>query len=305
MYEKYKDISNLTVVMDKEFATFFKIFMPKAEVLYGYQLLKGELDHMKFDLIVGNPPYSELTIGRKKRKSIWFKFVKKSIELLKEDGYINMTTPASLFSIARFGEDRNNLSFLTSRGFEFTSIMSDVTDQFNVGIKICNWEIHRKNDGKCVVDDVLMDLDYTKPLPFKMSPMNINILHACFTSLESWEFTSGDKSKLTDHTVKIPGGRFPKYKNLSVGLSSDSPHTGKAKTTLVISNPDEVANYESIFSSKLFHYIIDIRGGNDQLSPAGIMRALPRVDTTRSWTDEDLYEEFNLSPEQIAMIEEN
>jgi hypothetical protein len=34
------------------------------------------------------------------------------------------------------------------------------------------------------------------------------------------------------------------------------------------------------------------------------MRALPRVDTTRSWTDEDLYEEFNLSPEQIAMIEE-
>jgi hypothetical protein len=254
---------------------------------------------MKFDLIVGNPPFAE-TIGNSKQ-SFWFKFVMKSIELLKEDGYINMITPTSLFSIGHFGKHGNKITNLVSQGFEFTSIMSDVTDQFNVKIPICQFEMCRKNDGKCVVDDVLMDIDYTKPLPFKISPMNISILQACYSATNRWAFT-WDKSKPTDYTVKLMGGRFKKYEELTIGLSSDSAHKGD---TLIIHKPSEVANYETIFRSKLFQYFFRMLGGEGSANATGILQRLPYLDTSRPWTDAEIYKEFGLSPEQIAMIEEN
>lgn len=54
---------------------------------------------MKFDIIVGNPPYQPNVKvskgGSGSRKSIWDKFVFTSIERLKDDGYLCMVHPSS------------------------------------------------------------------------------------------------------------------------------------------------------------------------------------------------------------------
>jgi len=49
---------------------------------------------MKFNSIIGNPPYSELKPGNKKSKAIWEKFVNLSLELVKENGYVCLIHPS-------------------------------------------------------------------------------------------------------------------------------------------------------------------------------------------------------------------
>jgi hypothetical protein len=55
---------------------------------------------MKFDVIVGNPPFQEVTeTGRKDQASnLWTKFWVKSLELAKDDGVVSLITPTSWLS---------------------------------------------------------------------------------------------------------------------------------------------------------------------------------------------------------------
>jgi type I restriction-modification system DNA methylase subunit len=47
---------------------------------------------MKFDVVLGNPPYQK-QVGPKKTEAIWPKFVEKSFEICKEGGYVSLIHP--------------------------------------------------------------------------------------------------------------------------------------------------------------------------------------------------------------------
>jgi len=63
------------------------------KVISVQDLLKGELDNMKFDYIVGNPPYQETTGDT--TKPIWDKLVIKSYNLLKNKGTMSLIHPGA------------------------------------------------------------------------------------------------------------------------------------------------------------------------------------------------------------------
>lgn len=48
---------------------------------------------MKFDVVIGNPPYQGGSFGKAVYKSLWPLFWKKSLELAKDDGYVSLITP--------------------------------------------------------------------------------------------------------------------------------------------------------------------------------------------------------------------
>jgi len=64
-----------------------------------FEMLKEKKEGRKFDVVVGNPPYQvnskiESKNGSKgSRNTIWEKFVSKSIEVCKENGYVSLVHP--------------------------------------------------------------------------------------------------------------------------------------------------------------------------------------------------------------------
>jgi hypothetical protein len=65
---------------------------------YNCDTLLQEFD-MKFDVIIGNPPYNPPSIenrgGSGSGNKIWHKFIEKSFEVLEEDGIVAMVTPTT------------------------------------------------------------------------------------------------------------------------------------------------------------------------------------------------------------------
>ena len=62
-------------------------------------LNKGEVDNMKFDVIIGNPPY-QLKVGPNKTQTIWDSIVEKSITQLKDGGTMTMIHPSNWRNIS-------------------------------------------------------------------------------------------------------------------------------------------------------------------------------------------------------------
>jgi len=75
----------------------YRVFTNHAKLVYGFEnvitedFLNWETD-MKFDVIVGNPPYQDPT----GQNTLYPKFYAKAVELVKPDGYIAMITPPAI-----------------------------------------------------------------------------------------------------------------------------------------------------------------------------------------------------------------
>jgi len=113
----------------------YKQINTKINIITVQELMKGELDNMKFDYIVGNPPY-QANNSKSDAGSLYVDITKKALTLLKPNGIIDFITPTT---IAQTKKD----SF-TLQGMKCLKILDYSTDKyFNVGIKICRWKIDK------------------------------------------------------------------------------------------------------------------------------------------------------------------
>tara|TARA_B110000483_G_scaffold3711_1_gene4383 strand:- start:12282 stop:13670 length:1389 start_codon:yes stop_codon:yes gene_type:complete len=80
-----------------------KIFGLKANIFNVDFLIASHIDNYAFDYVIGNPPYNingvkKVPTNKQKNKkndgnTVWFEFIKKSIQLLKENGNLIMVVP--------------------------------------------------------------------------------------------------------------------------------------------------------------------------------------------------------------------
>ena len=65
---------------------------------------------------------------------------------------------------------------------------------------------------------------------------------------------------------------------------------------------EETENYANYLATKFVRFLVLQRKATQDVTPDRF-RFVPLLDMTRPWTDEDLYEHFGLSPDEIAYIE--
>lgn len=260
---------------------------------------------MKFDVILGNPPYQESTVTYKdknnKQGGLWWKIMKQGLDILQPDGLLIMVVPTSLFSAGGFGTNTHKISFLNKSGFKIHQMWKSVDEHFDVGIKISVVSIKQKKDNLINIVDLQdsFEIDYTLPIPFDLCNISYNIAKKCINLHNKWSFTEKDFSVSDDSVVKINGGRFKKYEKTFVGLTQNTQH--KAQTMII--DPSKTSYFESIFKSNLFKFIFKIYGGEDGQSSTGILQRLPLLPATKIWTNTEIYNHFDLDEVEIDFIE--
>lgn len=107
--------------------------------------LSDEIE-MKFDVVIGNPPYQK-QVGPKNTEPIWDKFVEKSFDLCADKGYISLIHPSGWrVPNSRF---KNVNKLLMSHDIHYLS-MNDFNSGFSVfGVGTnYDWYVVKKDKGK-------------------------------------------------------------------------------------------------------------------------------------------------------------
>jgi len=87
-----------------------------------FDKISDDLKKMKFDVVLGNPPYQE-KVGPKKTESLWNKFFHISIDLLEEGGYLSLIHPSGWRNIT--GKFKNVQTTIKSKKVNFLSIHNE------------------------------------------------------------------------------------------------------------------------------------------------------------------------------------
>ncbi len=261
---------------------------------------------MKYDLIIGNPPFQAPTDNPIKRAGgLWFKFVKKSAEMLKPGGMMAFVSPRWT-GIGYFESKSWRLGWF--KQFHVSHICFDAKEHFpSIGSSICWYVLKEGSTGMTKVMDWDGEIDLNKidALPFNVTPMNITILNKILriNNGSTYSFANGDWKNEGLRKVYIINGRFVVAKHIKIDEKGDTEDKWKTSMPLEI---NEIEGARSVFTSKLAHYVWNIMGAPDGMSQNGILsRCMPIVDLTKVWTDDELYQWAHLTDNEIKYIEES
>jgi site-specific DNA-methyltransferase (adenine-specific) len=287
--------------------------------------------NMKFDVIVGNPPYQgNNDKGTKQPKShnLWSKFVDRGVELLNDNGSIAFVTPDSWMSpssqVLKMFKDNSLIWVDTTVGKYFT-----------VGSSFTAWIMQKnKNTQTALIDSLAVDINNLQYLPRDFAstfPIHNKVINSKGSKLEILFDTTCHSDykhkKLSDskdeeykyetfHTnaqskfSKIKSKHYSSSKIVWTTSGYFKPFFSKGNlcTTevcgyILVNDEDDAAKILSYFDSKLYKFIINTGKWSGFLN-GKVMSLLPKLES-KKWTDDDIYKHFNLSPEEIEYVESN
>lgn len=124
---------------------------------------------MKFDAVIGNPPYQAPKTSDKKGKggnnSLYLDFIKKSLEI--SDIVAMITPPAGLIKSTVLGKSTSTLELMNG-GLKHINL--NAKEHFNVGTPICWWIYDKNHNGNVTIvsDDNSFDVTNITYLPPKV-----------------------------------------------------------------------------------------------------------------------------------------
>ena len=284
---------------------------------------------MKFDVIVGNPPYNAASSAKRK---LWPSFVDASLKI--DPSHILFVTPTSwAYGETSFSKTRESLS----AGLRYADL--GASRHFpGVGQSISVWHWERDHIGPSIVklpDASLVEHDFKDRL--------LDSDGTIFDSIRKRVFATTDRLHL--RTCNFPksvlsqtgSDEYPyrvQYSASQLLYSRRRPQdyslpkvfinrsgnywtpnapdkyihfmhegvAGRLGAHVIVRDGTEALHLIQILRSKLFVSLIQFKGTRNNGFKDDIY-LLPRLDTTRPWTDADLYGHFGLTPEERAHVE--
>lgn len=317
-----------------------------------------EIFGMKFDVIIGNPPY-QLSDGgyRVSASPIYHRFVEKAIQL--RPRYMSMIIPARWFSGGK-GLDNFREKMLHDQSLRVIHDFPEASDCFSgVQIKggVCYFLWDRDNKGDCAVTthtgskigetvfrpllekdcDVFIRFNEAisilhkvqrygepsfEPLVSARKPFGLDTLYRGRKSRRSGDiklYENGGTSYISIADIHKNRQWVEKSKVFipEAGSGSDSfPHpilgkpfvgplgTASTETYLLIGpfdNDTISENVVSYITTRFFRFLVMLKKPS-QHATSKVYSFVPVQDFSKSWSDEELFDKYHLTEEEISFI---
>lgn len=312
---------------------------------------------MKFDVVIGNPPYQnshekDADSKRKVGNKLWYQFIFMADKLVKKDGYVMMVSPNQWLT-GGVQMRKGNLGVLKdifAKKQLITATIGGITQKYfkGIGISIGWWAYKNRpvtaltslNLGSTTIDIDFKDLEFLTP---EASEESISIVSKTLLSanpkFETYYFNSQCKpgshnetekpTKTNKHLHWIMGSDvtdnlvvryFPEVLNERVGykkilfsmstrywqpfLADSATSVASLGQALKVDDNTTQEGFESVFYSKLFKYLcFNLQIAQNGFMKTVLVKALPKLDMSKKWTDKKIYKHFDLTQEEIDYIE--
>ena len=166
--------------------------------------LSEEFD-MKFDVIIGNPPYQE--VGATGDNKLYLRFIEKSINLVVENGYLSFVTPKKGIENI-LSKNKNRDYFPVKKKISYLALDTPAR-HFNVGSSFCYFLIQNNNDYDVKTNVEFIDKnnniksDKVNLYRFKKLPKSFD--EVVLSILDKTVFCDGERFELK--TMMRPNGK--------------------------------------------------------------------------------------------------
>ena len=291
--------------------------------------LKMEFD-VKFDLVVGNPPYNN---------ELWAKFVTKAIDYLNKDGYLLFIHPANW----RKPEHKIGKMMLSHNIIHLCIYdIKRAMKIFNCNVRV-DWYLLKCSSDNNFITNVIdeagvslhIELNNLPFIPNKNIELILKIINfkdiPKLNIVRSHKFMTNNKSFKSDkdnvniyqiltnlnakgRRIKYFSNPHPDHYNLKVimsyalhlypfydnGMMSPTEHT----LYQLVKNEDDGNNLVAYLNSKLLKLILSSCKWIGYQTDHKVFKYLPDISDIKLINDSEIYKYFNLSQEEINLIEE-
>jgi len=305
----------------------YHVFTSYIKQTYGFKnvitedFLRWNTD-MKFDVTLGNPPFRD-SENKADRWSLWVDFVMKAWELTNDTGTVAMVSPLSWMAP---GSDINQLIMKNAKVANL-----DAGELFDVGSTFSYYVLDRtpKNSITIISNGVQHIVDNSiKFLPQIINAEALSINEkTVLSSAPKFNFTrttqhhtsnkhlfgTGPYKVFHTHAQTLDSTeKMPEHDSWKVMFTLSGYPTARVENEISCSQAvawlvipeNEVTGAGSYFNGKLVQYLINANkwsGWNNLM----VIKSIPKLDLSRSWTDQEIYDHFNLTLEEIAYVEAN
>jgi len=284
----------------------------------------------KFE-VVSNPPYQELDNNDRSKgggkggdNNLWSKFITKSIKISDSILFIN---PPSFFS----PDHKISKSLFESGGFRKLKIFEKSPFEY-ASTNACHYLWEKDYFGETIINNGTINLHDMKIYPSSSDIVDFNIFNKFFNNSECFNFVSNSKLHKTNkkeyisdkqdnifkyklyHASKIifSSIKTEDFDNYKVMLSDsgylnpqfdNNCNTSQHTFYLNVDNEFIAKRVIEILNSKPYKYVLN-KTKFSGFYHGTVLKNIPKVDLSKSWTDEELYKYFNLTKEEIQKIED-
>ena len=268
---------------------------------------------MKFDIVVGNPPYQ--SDKRTGTQPLWPLFVHKCAQMLTPTGHMAMITPNKWC-----GHTTNVIKgdvHLYSQVFKNKLVSCNIqkcSDQFPSvgGYENCfSWFVIANSGSDQFTATTLNDQHVVKAEWFDRLPLRSlneithNILQKVKSPL-SYEFkqvSSGFQNQ-NQGAVVISQAQRIHYRKLNTywDKQSNINPTSKSVVSQIVFPKSSQKKVHAVFGSELFQFIYDIFWNGDNFGTK-FYNSLPYLDLNKLWSNDSIYQQFGLTSEEIKYIQ--